>query len=302
MISNTSLLKLIDQNYLVCPHCNGNVVRSEPGKIVCNNCKNRYLLAEHQVNFLESKSEDLIHDKLDIMKNVMKRFYKLYNFLVYLVSPVFFHHPKFIDRSLKRLVKDHIERNSLSAINIGSGNTNISAQILNVDFMNYKNVNVICDIHKLPFSDNSLDCVINVAVLEHLEQPEIVIKEIYRVLRPGGLVYSYFPFIQGIHASPFDFSRRTDAGLKSLYYEFEITKIKPSGGPASGFLWIFQEFISLLLSFGIVPLYRFIHIVVMLLTFPIKYLDAVLLFHPVAGNISTGFTIIAKKKQEMNNQ
>jgi SAM-dependent methyltransferase len=216
-------------------------------------------------------------------------------FLVYLVSPVFFHHPRFIDRSLKQLVRRKIEENSLRAINIGSGNTNISPHILNVDFMNYSHVNIICDIQNLPFRDDSLDCVINVAVLEHLEHPEKVVEEIKRVLRPGGIVYSYFPFIQGIHASPSDFSRRTDEGLKLLFHQFEIIKIKPSGGPVSGFLWIFQEFISLLLSFGIKPLYRLIHILIMLLTFPLKYLDAVLIFHPMAANISTGFTLIAKK-------
>lgn len=42
---------------------------------------------------------------------------------------------------------------------------------------------------KLPFAENSFDCVIAMDFLEHVEDPAAIIKEISRVLRPGGVFF-----------------------------------------------------------------------------------------------------------------
>lgn len=48
----------------------------------------------------------------------------------------------------------------------------------------------ICgDMQQLPFRDGSIACVITVAALEHVPFPELVLAEIDRVLRPGGIAY-----------------------------------------------------------------------------------------------------------------
>lgn len=39
---------------------------------------------------------------------------------------------------------------------------------------------------KLPFEDNSKDLIVSFDVLEHVKQPDMVIKEIKRILKPGG--------------------------------------------------------------------------------------------------------------------
>ena len=54
---------------------------------------------------------------------------------------------------------------------------------------NYNVVSIGLMIKKtLPFPDASFDCVTMFAVLEHLVYPEEIIKEIQRVLRPGGML------------------------------------------------------------------------------------------------------------------
>lgn len=63
------------------------------------------------------------------------------------------------------------------------------------------------DARKLPFLENSFDVVCAMDLLEHLEQPDVVISEGARVLKPGGLFFfhtfnrnwlSYFLVIKGV--------------------------------------------------------------------------------------------------------
>jgi SAM-dependent methyltransferase len=46
---------------------------------------------------------------------------------------------------------------------------------------------------RIPFPDNSFDLVVNNQVMEHVEDLDAVLREIHRVLRPGGTVLSLFP-------------------------------------------------------------------------------------------------------------
>ena len=114
-------------------------------------------------------------------------------------------------------------------------------------------------------------------------------------MKPGGLVYTDVPFLVGFHASPYDYTRWTIEGVKDLFKNFEIIDLKICGGPTSAFLWIFQEWISLLFSFGNKTIYRLIFFTVISLTFPIKFLDYFLNRHPLAKNASATFVLIGKK-------
>jgi ubiquinone/menaquinone biosynthesis C-methylase UbiE len=89
-----------------------------------------------------------------------------------------------------------------------------------VDGMNYPNVQVVCDLAKTPFMEASLDGILSVAVLEHVANPEAHVAEMYRVLKPGGSVLCFVPFMQGYHASPNDFQRYTESGLRQLFGNF----------------------------------------------------------------------------------
>jgi SAM-dependent methyltransferase len=46
---------------------------------------------------------------------------------------------------------------------------------------------------KIPFADSSFDIVINNQVMEHVEDLDVALSEIRRVLKPGGAVLSLFP-------------------------------------------------------------------------------------------------------------
>lgn len=66
------------------------------------------------------------------------------------------------------------------------------------------------DATNIPLPDNSFDIVILGEILEHVPEPQKVLTEARRLLRPGGTVLATVPFMYPIHADPFDFGRYTD--------------------------------------------------------------------------------------------
>ncbi|MBM9538564.1 glycosyltransferase [Desulfobulbus alkaliphilus] len=61
----------------------------------------------------------------------------------------------------------------------------------------------------IPLSDASVDSALCVEVLEHCSAPELVLTEIYRVLRPNGVVLFTVPFLWPLHEVPYNQHRYT---------------------------------------------------------------------------------------------
>jgi SAM-dependent methyltransferase len=74
----------------------------------------------------------------------------------------------------------------------------------------------------LPFPDETFTLCLSQAVLEHVLDPPAYIAEIYRVLRPGGLLYIEAAFIQPIHMAPMHYQNFTPFGLAHACRAFEI--------------------------------------------------------------------------------
>ncbi len=52
----------------------------------------------------------------------------------------------------------------------------------------YKNL-TLADARNLPFSDNSYGSIFSISTLEHIDNADKVLKEAYRILRPGGVLF-----------------------------------------------------------------------------------------------------------------
>jgi SAM-dependent methyltransferase len=52
----------------------------------------------------------------------------------------------------------------------------------------------------LPFGDDSFEVVICDNVVDHAESPELIVKELVRILKPGGLLYFTVNFHHGVYA------------------------------------------------------------------------------------------------------
>lgn len=69
---------------------------------------------------------------------------------------------------------------------------------------------------RLPFADASFDAVLCSQVLEHVFMPEDFLREVHRVLRPGGRLLLATPFVWDEHEQPHDFGRYSSFGLRAL--------------------------------------------------------------------------------------
>lgn len=104
-------------------------------------------------------------------------------------------------------------------------------------------VDLFCDGHDLPFKNEIFDAVVITAVLEHVLYPERVVAEIWRVLKPTGLVYSEVPFIQQVHEGAYDFTRYTLSGHRRLFNHFSEMEAGMTAGPGSALAWSIESFV-----------------------------------------------------------
>ncbi len=97
---------------------------------------------------------------------------------------------------------------------------------------NYKRLSIIGDILSLPLKNSSVDAVICTQTLEHVNEPIVLLNELYRVLKINGRLYLTAPLGWPIHQSPYDFFRFTYFGLEYLLRKsgFDIEFIQPQGG------------------------------------------------------------------------
>jgi SAM-dependent methyltransferase len=90
-----------------------------------------------------------------------------------------------------------------------------------------------CDLAgELPFRDGEFDTLILSDVLEHILRPDIVWKEISRILSPGGTGFINTPFFYCLHEIPNDYFRYTEFALKHFAetYGFKILIFRSIGG------------------------------------------------------------------------
>ena len=88
------------------------------------------------------------------------------------------------------------------------------------------------DVEKdFPLEDASYDHVLCLNLLEHVYGYAHVLRESYRVMRPGGTFVSVTPFSIPLHACPHDFFRYTDSALRRMLKDagFTVESVQPMG-------------------------------------------------------------------------
>jgi len=169
-------------------------------------------------------------------------------------------------------------------LEVGSGVRRVRDDVLNLEIDLFENVDIVANAARMPFLDETFDLVICEAVLEHVPNPQAIVSEIIRVLRPGGHVYVEVPFLQGFHADPHDYQRYTLPGLRTLLAGFEPVRDGVALGPSSALAWMLREYLTLFAPRAVrTP----VAVASAWLTTPVKYLDRFVGRRPGAERIAS---------------
>lgn len=98
---------------------------------------------------------------------------------------------------------------------------------------NYGKIDYVCDITSIPVPDESFDVVLCTEVLEHVSDPIATLRELTRVLRPGGRLLLSAPLGCGLHQQPYHYY----GGFTPYFYRdylsrfgATVTEMTPLGG------------------------------------------------------------------------
>lgn len=139
-------------------------------------------------------------------------------------------------------------------LNAGCGNRNVSAlldgfgatEVVNYDIASELPGAVIGSLDQMPFAAAEYDSVLCNAVLEHVESATGVMRELVRVVKPGGYLVVAIPFLQPFHPCPGDFRRYTLDGMRKLgkENELEVVAIYPTHTIAQTLGWIIWDYLE----------------------------------------------------------
>ena len=82
-------------------------------------------------------------------------------------------------------------------------------------------------LYQSPFKSGSIGNIICIALLEHVQNPDLAVKEIGRVMKPHSKGLIWVPFYWREHNYPIDNCRYTAQGLSRLFerYNFKVLNV-----------------------------------------------------------------------------
>lgn len=226
-------------------------------------------------------------------KRYMKRHGRLYTALRRTFSPL--HRCHTFHRELSRV----LARNPPGQVvlNLGSGPFRLRgcAHSVNLDMELLPGVDVVADVQALPLADSCADLVLHLDILEHVRDPRALVRETHRVLRAGGEVLAFVPFLYPVHHAPADFGRFTPQGLEALFGGFAACRVGVAAGPLCATLLVLRDLTATAGSLGWRPLYDLIYVLFSVAAAPVKLLDETLVRLPTAP-LSAGAYYVAATK------
>lgn len=203
-----------------------------------------------------------------------------------------------IRRALGPLINNLALDESRVGLNFGAGGERrLHPRILNLDIQDQTHIDLVTDGGDIPLKDASLDLVVTQEVLEHLADYRGAVRELARILKPGGAIYCQLPFQIGFHPGPWDYRRFSRQGIEQLFDgpEWRIEQVGVAAGHGTAFYRIAVEFCAVTMSALHRSLYRPAKGLSAVLLYPFKHFDGLTERSSEKDRIAGGYYVIARR-------
>jgi SAM-dependent methyltransferase len=276
------------QSILRCPACRGGLERTAAG-VLCRACDLEYPCRAGVPDFANAVFDDTedaaFQQERMHGRSLRGRLYDLGQRIITSEYAPYDHRAAFLAS---------IPANA-TILEFGSGNRRLSNEIINIDLFPFPNVDVTADIEHTPIADASADYVILDSVIEHVPNPQAVVEEVRRVLKPGGKLFCVNPFLFPYHGYPAHYCNFTRDGMQHLLRNFSDTVVEPHYGPTSAVINIVAEYVAVSIAGQRRTLYLSIRATMLLATGWLRFLDRWLIRTPHAHRLSGMLCSIATK-------
>jgi ubiquinone/menaquinone biosynthesis C-methylase UbiE len=126
------------------------------------------------------------------------------------------------------------------ALDLGSGGRALPG-LISMEWADWPDNTLRGDCLALPFRDNCADLILSQAVLEHVTNPDLAMQEMFRVLRPGGILYVEIAFMQPVHMPPHHYFNVTPHGLIWMLRDWDVIEQGELGTFGMVIDWLFKE-------------------------------------------------------------
>jgi uncharacterized protein YbaR (Trm112 family)/SAM-dependent methyltransferase len=106
-------------------------------------------------------------------------------------------------------------------LEVGSGTMILDDPcIIRMDVTLTPYVDLVADVHALPFLPESIDYIFSLAVVEHLRNPFLAAQSMYEVLKDGGYIYHECNFVFAYHGYPHHYFNASMQGMEQLFSQY----------------------------------------------------------------------------------
>ncbi len=210
----------IVQQIIVCPCCQSDLDRSSGRDWVCRKCGFKAPVKNGTPIFSEIPKDIVPSEKIKRGPDIGTR-WRQANW-------------KFVNDQIKSLPCNAF------VLDIGAGRGDFKKAFeghyyLGLDIFPYPEVDLVCDlIQCVPFKENTFDMIALLNICEHIADPKLLLSNVYKILKIGGIATVTIPFMIKMHQAPLDFGRYTHFALKKFGMDigFKVDKIEGFYDPA----------------------------------------------------------------------